>query len=132
MGFFRATLVGIAAGSVLVHPAWADTHRISVPSGVKQHVHTYRHWSRKDCSAQAGVVRVVTKPEHGTLIPRQIDTTIGRDRFNPNDISCWGRPIKGFEVEYQSKPGFHGWDTFTIETTYGKRQAIDVYLVTIP
>jgi hypothetical protein len=60
-----------------------------------------------------------------------VDATIMRNRFNPNDTSCVGKGIKGFQVEYQSALGYRGTDSFTIEATYQKRQALDVYIITV-
>jgi hypothetical protein len=90
----------------------------------------YMHWA-KDCTSRSGIVRVVSKPQHGKLIPSVVDASIKQNRFNLSDTSCVGKTIKGFQVEYQSAPGYRGTDSFTIEATYEKRQALDVYMITV-
>jgi hypothetical protein len=111
--------------------AYADTFIVSVRSGDNTVVHGYVHWNKNDCSSRTGIVRVVSKPRHGKLIPSEEDGTIRRNRFKPDDLTCVGKPIKVFKVYYQSDTGFHGQDRFTIEATYSKRQVLDVYNVTV-
>src|SRR5258708_7454242 len=94
--------------------AHADMFDVSAPSGQKQRVHTYMSWKSKDCTANKGVVKVLSKPEHGTLMPSEVDAVIQRNRFRAQD-PCIGKPMKGFKVDYQSEPGFRGTDSFKIE-----------------
>lgn len=104
----------------------------TAPSGKTTRMITYKAWKRSDCSADIGVVKVVSKPAHGTLTPRPgVAATIGKNRVG-RDNSCMGRPITGFQVDYRSNPGYRGTDTFVIETTFGKRSmVVDTFTVTV-
>ena len=82
---------------------------------------------------QRCVVRVLAKPQHGKLTPHpSVDTTIVRNRFRPGDSRCQGVPVKGFQVDYRSTPGYHGTDSFVIEATFWHGEKIvDTFTVTV-
>ena len=100
-------------------------------SGKTTRMFMYTSWNR-DCSSKTGVVKVLAKPQHGTLTPRpDVDTTVGRNRVRPNN-SCFGMPIKGFQVDYTSRPGYRGTDSFVIEATFGTQATIvDTFTVIV-
>ena len=130
----RSHAVLVAAMSLplnTVHSAYADALVRTAQPGKTTRMFVYTSWN-KDCSSKTGVVRVVAKPRHGTLIPhRDVDTTIGRNRVKPND-SCYGMPTKGFQVDYTSKPGYRGTDSFVIEATFGTQATIvDTFTVIV-
>lgn len=77
-------------------------------------------------------MKLLEKPQHGTLTPTQVDTVIRQNRFRPND-PCIGKPGNGFLVEYQSEADYRGPDLFKIEATYGKRRrrVIDDYKIMV-
>jgi hypothetical protein len=88
-------------------------------SGKTTTMFIYRSWTAGDCASASGVVRVLTKPQHGKLTPHpNVDTTIVRNRIRPSDSRCQGLPVKGFQVDYTSAPGYHGTDSFVIEATF--------------
>jgi hypothetical protein len=90
----------------------------------------YHAWNR-DCSAGAGVVKVVTKPQHGKLVSGTVASKISRNRLGGRN-QCLGKPILGFEVKYTSRAGFRGTDSFTIDVIYGSRAPItDSYIVSV-
>lgn len=101
-------------------------------SGLPARMHIYRSW-KSDCSANHGVVKVMTKPKNGKLMSRDVSSIIEVSRKNPERTShCRGRSIRGFQVDYRSNQGFTGTDTFQIEVTFGKRKPeIDNYTVTV-
>lgn len=121
------TLVLVTASA-----AHADAIFRKASSGKTTRMITYKSWKPGECTANVGVVKVVSKPAHGTLTPRPgVATTIGKNRVG-NDDSCMGRAITGFQVDYKSDPGYRGTDSFVIETTYGKRSmTVDAFTVTV-
>lgn len=94
-------------------------------------MHVYRSWTN-DCKSKLGIVKVLSKPSHGTLKPTQVKSTIGISRRNPEkSVHCKGVPTNGFRVDYTSAPGFRGIDQFTIQFTYGRGIDIDNYNVNV-
>jgi hypothetical protein len=103
----------------------------SVKSGVPTPIHTYLSWNN-DCSPNAGVVRVATKPQHGKLTPSKVAAVARQNRFSTYATVCLGRTMPGFRVVYTSTPGYRGADSFAIEVIYGGRSPImDVYNVNV-
>jgi hypothetical protein len=94
-------------------------------------MNTYHSWDQ-DCASNSGMVKVLTKPEHGTLTPRIVDWRISRLRRSQQQSPCAGTPIKAFEVSYRSDDGFVGVDTFTLDIMFGGgRHDTDFYTVTV-
>lgn len=126
-------VVGVFVGFIAAGwagEATAETFEVSVRSGSKQRVHMYMSWKR-DCAPNTGVVKVLMKPAHGKLFPSDVDAIVKQNRFRAND-PCIGKPMRGFQVDYQSEPGYRGSDIFKIEASYGvNRRVIDVYKVTV-
>jgi hypothetical protein len=126
-------IIAIALVVILVAPsgqAHAEAFFRTVKSGRAAPVHLYKAW-KSDCSADDGVVKVVTKPQHGRLTPSQVNGPIRHNRFRASD-PCIGKIIRGFQVEYRSVPGYRGIDSFVIEVTFGKRAPItDTYTISV-
>jgi hypothetical protein len=126
-------LIALALAAVLLTPsgqANAEAFFRTVKSGRSVPMHLYKAWKR-DCSPDDGVVKVVTKPQHGKLTPGRVDGRIRHNRFSAND-PCIGKIIRGFQVEYRSVPGYRGMDRFVIEVTFGRRAPVtDTYTVTV-
>jgi hypothetical protein len=99
----------------------------SAKSGVPTTAYTY-HAHNRDCGAKFGIVKVVTKPQHGKLIPVRDVSTLKGNRFKPTD-PCIGSAIPGFRVEYTSTPGYVGIDSFVIEYTTGKQDTLDSFTI---
>ena len=100
-------------------------------SGQTTKMHVYRSWTN-DCQNKPGVVRVISKPSHGTLRPSQVTSKIGESRRNPGMTAhCKGVPTNGFRVDYTSQPGFRGTDRFTLQFEYGRAADIDNYVVNV-
>lgn len=122
----------IAAITLIVSSpsAYAYSLNRTALSGKSTLMYNYGNW-RGDCSPHGGVVRVASKPQHGTLTPVRQTITIKSSRF-PRDMSCIGRQVPGFVVYYRSKPSFVGLDSFTIEVTYpGRPPSIDTFTVQV-
>ena len=91
----------------------------------------YSSWTT-ECQSKLGVVKIVSKPSHGTLRPTQVTTKIGTSRYNPDRTAqCKGLPTNGFRVDYISDPGFRGTDQFVIEFNYGHGPDTDHYTVNV-
>ncbi len=100
-------------------------------SGESTRMGTYRSWNR-ECQSKLGIVKVLSKPSHGTLMPSEVTSTIGVSRANPERTAhCVGAPTNGFRVDYRSAPGFRGTDQFQIQFTYGQHVDIDNYTVNV-
>jgi hypothetical protein len=99
-------------------------------SGQPALMYVYMNWKR-DCSPDLGIVKVLSKPQHGKLTPRRVDAPIGPSRFY-GITHCHGKPTKGFQVHYTSVPGFRGIDRFAIEATYTNHAPeVDTFTVTV-
>jgi len=115
--------------AVLPDAAGADTFFRKARSGVETKVFSY-HSHRRDCSEKAGVIKVLTKPQHGRLTPGRETSVLRRNRFNPDD-PCVGAQLTGFRVSYTSEPGFRGEDSFAIEYTIPGRSVVDYFTVMV-
>ncbi len=101
----------------------------TVASGQTAQMSNYRSWNNK-CVSTPGVVKVLTKPRHGKLSTRIIDTTIGSPRIK-RKVDCRGVPTKGFQVNYTSDPGFHGTDNFSLDITWPTHADVDRFTITV-
>src|SRR6187200_1112086 len=72
---------------------------------------TYANWHSRDCSPNVGVVKLIRKPEHGTLTTSQVNTTIKYPRHYERNAHCIGKPVTGFRVEYTSESNYRGRDS---------------------
>lgn len=93
----------------------------------------YLSWHSKDCSPNIGVVKLVRKPEHGTLKTSQVDSKITVPRGNPGkNAHCLGKAAPGFRVEYMSEPDYRGFDSFQIHVTFGtKHTDVDNFTISV-
>jgi len=112
--------------------AYAEDFVKSSKSGQPTLMHVYRSWN-KDCTSNIGVVKVLSKPLHGTLKPSHVTSTIGTSRRNPERTEhCRGKSTDGFRVDYTSALNFRGTDHFQIQFSYGKRNTdIDNFTVNV-
>ena len=100
-------------------------------SGKTTKMFSYGSWDR-NCETKGGVVKLLTKPSHGTVTPRRAVVVAKFNRFNPMD-HCLGRSIPVFQFLYTSARGFHGTDTFQIERTlWNGRRDIDTFTIEVP
>jgi hypothetical protein len=91
-------------------------------------MHVCMSW-KKGCVPNKAVVKVLAKPQHGTLTPGQVTATIMEPR---RGSECIGTPMEGFQVDYQSEPEFRGTDSFKIQVKFGDRAPeIDTYTVNV-
>jgi hypothetical protein len=109
------SLVVLPALALCPATASADYFTRTAKSGVTSRMFTY-HAHGEDCRAAGGIIKVVTKPEHGKLVPSREMSTIKGAR---NRSTCIGATIPGFRVDYTSAPGYRGDDNFAIEYTFG-------------
>jgi hypothetical protein len=91
------------------------------------------HSYDKDCHTGTGVVKVVSKPQHGVVSHHFTSAHVDYDHYGRVITNkCAGAPIKGFEVDYRSVRGFHGTDTFTLDVTWDwGAHVIDNYTVNV-
>jgi hypothetical protein len=94
-------------------------------------MYVYKSWTR-NCESKPGLVKVLSKPMHGTIAPTVVAAKIGVSRVAPQKTAhCQGAPTEGFRVDYTSEPGFRGSDHFTLQFSYGKHTDIDNYTVNV-
>jgi hypothetical protein len=103
---------------------------VTAASGQVIKVQDYKSW-KNDCTSTTGTVRVLTKPQHGTLSTRIVDSTISSHTRIPRVTYCTGVPIKAFRVNYASTRGFHGTDNFSLEAVWPSHSDIDNYVITV-
>jgi hypothetical protein len=126
----RGLAVALAVCFAGSHACAKDFTR-TVRSGQPTQMHVYRSWTT-DCQSKRGVVKVVSKPAHGTLTPTEVQSTISTSRYHPERTAqCMGLPTNGFRVDYRSEPGFRGTDQFAVEFDYGHGPDVDHYLVNV-
>jgi hypothetical protein len=99
-------------------------------SGRLTKMQDYTSW-RDDCTSSTGEVRVLTKPQHGTLSTRIVDTKISAHTRIPRVTYCTGVPVKAFQVNYTSVRGFRGTDNFSLEAVWPSHRDTDNYTVTV-
>jgi hypothetical protein len=100
-------------------------------SGKPARMATYRSWTL-DCQSKLGVVKVISKPSHGVIIPSEVQSTINASRVRPElTAHCVGKPTNGFRVDYTSERGFKGADYFVLQFTYGRQVDIDHFTVNV-
>jgi hypothetical protein len=123
------TLCFLLCGAVGAH---AKDVTKTAASGKQTLMWSYAHW-KNDCSPDLGVVKVLAKPEHGTLAPREDQGTIRHPGLRrPGPIACIGKPTPTFKVYYTSERGFRGADHFKIEVSYrGDRPDVDTFTVDV-
>lgn len=102
----------------------------TVASGQTLIVGRYYTW-KADCSSAFGTVKVISKPQHGTIANHLIDERIGVSRRKRVADQCLGRPIKALAVTYQSKPGYHGFDSFTLDATFNAYREVDAFTINV-
>src|SRR5438067_1407170 len=110
----RAFVFAVVAMCVGAPSASADDSFFAAEPGVANQIWAYYSVNPANCLSNSGVVKVVTKPQHGKLAPRVMDWVIrGRGE------ACRGKLIQAFVVYYTPDRGFYGDDHFRLEVTYG-------------
>jgi hypothetical protein len=125
-----ATLIVILSSPQVASAS--DISKIAL-SGEKTMMWSY-HSHNKDCQTSYGLVKVVSKPQHGVVSHRLTNAHVDKDHYGRVITNkCAGAPIKGFEVDYRSVQGFHGTDTFTLDVTWnaGSKREIDNFTVNV-
>ncbi len=128
----RALLAIVRAlGPPSVSPA-KDFVRQAKP-GQPTEMWVYLSWHTKDCSPNIGVVKLVRKPEHGSLKTSQVDSKITVPRGNlAKNAHCIGKEAPGFRVDYTSEPNYRGFDSFQIQVTFGTKHAdVDNFAISV-
>jgi hypothetical protein len=102
----------------------------TVISGQTTIVGRYYTWN-PDCSSAFGTVKVIAKPQHGTIANRLIDQQIGISRRLRAADQCFGKPIKALAVTYTSKAGYRGTDSFTLDATFRAYRDVDTFTIKV-
>jgi hypothetical protein len=111
-------------------PCDASSFTQQAVSGQPKTVYVYRNWD-KDCRERGGVVRVVTKPQHGRLSRERVVATM-KSQGRTLDTHCNGVVIPGLQIQYTSSRGFRGTDQFTLERTLpGGRVDVDTFTMEV-
>jgi hypothetical protein len=91
----------------------------------------YASWRGAKCEATSGVVKVLVKPQHGTLSHKDVEAIAEFNRYDPKD-PCIGKKVRMFEIDYTSDQDFRGTDTFRIERTlWDGRRDVDTFTVDV-
>jgi hypothetical protein len=126
----RPLLICVALLLTMGQAARAEQVTRSVQAGVLATVYIYHSW-KPDCSPGSGVVKVLTKPAHGTLSHTDDVSAPNHNRFRAND-GCVGRLMKGFRLQYRSEAGYRGTDSFSVEVLFpGKPRTVDNFSVIV-
>lgn len=112
--------------------AHAEHRTKTVPAERTTQIVVHTAWDPYYCGSVHGVVKVLTKPQHGRLSNRLIPTTIGLSRFGSSG-QCYGKPTTGFAIYYTPVRGFRGTDSFSFDIRWPviSRQATDTYTVNV-
>jgi hypothetical protein len=102
----------------------------AVTSGQSSMVGRYFTW-KAGCSSAFGTVKVISKPQHGTISSHLVDARIGASRRKGGPDQCFGRPIKALAVFYKSQPGYHGIDNFTLDATFHAYRDVDTFTINV-
>jgi len=103
----------------------------TVTSGQGSIVGRYYTWTTPDCRSAFGTVKVISKPEHGTISNHLVDAEIGVSRRKRVPDQCFGKPIKALAVTYRSEPGYHGVDHFTLDATFKAYRDVDTFTINV-
>jgi hypothetical protein len=127
--------LAIPLGCVLAYglPA-AQARPFDRTAAAGQTTKIYEYHSRGDsnCAATAGVVKVLSKPSHGTITHHAVNSIRILNHQGKLQTHCFGTPVKAFVVDYTPAPGFHGIDKFSLDVTWGREQHdIDTYTVKV-
>ena len=128
----KALVVVIAVSAFASTCSAKDFFRQAKP-GQTTEMWVYLSWHTKDCSPNIGVVKLVRKPEHGTLKNSQVNSKITIPRGNTEkNAHCIGKPAPGFRVDYTSEPNYRGFDNFQIHVTFGKKHTdVDNFTISV-
>lgn len=116
--------------------AEADTKSFSrtVVSGKATRIARYYSWHGDDTGCKSGPVHIniLTKPAHGILMPHVVTTPIASARSGRVG-RCSGVLVKALQVDYKSKAGYQGADTFSFDVIFSVtgRRDTDTYTVEV-
>jgi hypothetical protein len=87
---------------IVITPHFADARVLTktAKAGQATVMQVYITW-KYDCSMDAGIVKVLVKPQHGKLIPRLGPHRVGVGRYT-GSRQCEGTIGRGFHVYYRS------------------------------
>jgi hypothetical protein len=110
--------------------AFARPLERTVASGETRIVGRYFTW-KADCRSAFGTVKVISKPQHGTISNQLVDARIGVSRHKGFADQCFGRPIRALAVFYKPQPGYHGIDSFSLDATFDAYREVDTYTINV-
>ncbi len=110
--------------------AFARPVERAVASGETRMVGRYFTW-KADCHSAFGTVKVISKPQHGTISNHLIDARIGVSRRKGVPDQCFGRPIRALAVFYKPQRGYHGIDPFSLDATFDAFREVDTFTVNV-
>ena len=124
----RAFVFAVVAMCVGVPSASADDSSFIAEPGVPNLIWAYYSVNSTTCLSSSGLVKVLTKPQHGKLMPRVMDYVIPR-----RGQACGGKLIQAFVVHYTPDRAFRGNDRFSLDVTYGNgEREVDNYTISVP
>ena len=107
------------------------TFNNTVQAGVLTELHFYSSWQEGTCKVNGGVVRAVSKPQHGHLFPQKTMRMFERN-IRGEQTNCWGKSYPAFVISYRSDPNFRGADSFSVQVTLGNGTTyVDHYDITV-
>jgi hypothetical protein len=128
----------ILAGLILLainNAAFGKTFNKLVRAGVTTELHDYTSWDRHTCKVNGGILKVLTKPQHGKLISQKttrVFTAVRDAQENFIQSKCTGKAYPAFVVYYRSAPEFRGVDSFSLQLTFGSGNSyVDDYNITV-
>ena len=68
----RAFVLGAVLALEAATFAQAKDFTRTVIPGQTTRMKVYKSWNTRDCSPNTGIVKVLTKPQHGKLTPRKV------------------------------------------------------------
>lgn len=115
--------------ALLCGSSFAGTYARKASPGQTIVLSRYHTWNA-DCTVHFGTVTLVSKPRHGRLSKRLVDTTIGASKVVGVD-RCYGKQIKSLEVLYTPATNFRGVDTISFDVTYRRLREFDTFNVEV-
>jgi hypothetical protein len=125
-------LAATIALSTLSGPAEAELLSRTVPAGRTSTVFTYK--PQTSCRSAFAVAKLSVKPQHGRVSHNLTPAIMPSwNRITGRPTGCDGKPTTGFAVTYTPAPGFHGFDTFTLDVDFKEtgRQIVDVFTINV-
>ena len=116
---------------VVFNSASARTFEQTVTAGRSTVIKTYRSWDT-NCAPTKGVVKLQTRPQHGRLTVKNINSVVPEIDFANVRTACAGKPSPGFQITYMPVPGYVGIDSFSVNVlSDGRWNWSDDFIVTV-